>query len=129
MGVVREVPYTEGARATIRSWLELRALIAPKHSSPWLNLWSTDGVEQALAPDAFNRMLRTYVGEGWTLRRLRDTCAANWLNAGLPLEHVQTLLGLDSLAALLPYARRTTGTAEARLARIEPTLTSLLATE
>lgn len=118
-GEVREIPYTDRVRTTIWRWLEFRALIGADHDSPWLNLWAEETIRQPLRPDAFNRLLRTYVGPGWSYRRLRDTCAVAWLNAGLPVEHVRRLLGLSSLEATLPYARLAKGTLERRMTRVE----------
>ena len=118
-GEVREVPYTGRVRSTIWRWLEFRALLCPEHDSPWLNLWAGETIRQPLRPDAFNRLLRTYVGAEWGYRRLRDTCGVAWLNAGLPVEHVRQLLGLSSLEATLPYARLARGTLERRMKRVE----------
>lgn len=115
----REIPYSERVRAVIWRWLEFRALIRPDHGSPWLNLWSSDAASQPLRPDPFNRLLRTYIGPHWSYRRLRDTCAVGWLNAGLPLEHVRRLLGLGFIEATLPYARLVRGTLARRMERAE----------
>ena len=30
----------------------------------------------------FDKLLLTYIGEGWTLKRLRDTCANQWVRSG-----------------------------------------------
>lgn len=115
----REVPYSARVRSAIWRWLEFRALIRPDHVSPWLNLWSAQAISQPLRPDPFNRLLRSYIGPQWSYRRLRDTCAVGWLNAGLPLEHVRCLLGLGSIEATLPYARLARGTLARRMERVE----------
>lgn len=118
-GTHREIPYTDRVRRTVWRWVEFRAVISPGHEFPWLNLWAEGTVGQPLRPDPFNRLLRTYIGADWSYRRLRDTCAVSWLNAGLPLEHVRRMLGLESIEATLPYARLAKGTLERRMARVE----------
>lgn len=115
----REVPYPVRVRSAIWRWLEFRALVRPDHDSPWLNLWLSETITQPLRPDPFNRLLRTYIGPQWSYRRMRDTCAVGWLNAGLPLEHVRQLLGLGSIEATLPYARLARGTLARRMERVE----------
>jgi integrase len=118
-GLHREVPYTARTRKAIWAWIEFRTLIGPEHDSPWLNLWAEETIRRPLRPDAFHRLLRIYIGREWSYRRLRDSCAVSWLNAGLPLEHVRRLLGLSSLEATLPYARLARGSLERRMARVE----------
>ena len=116
----RGVPYSQRVRHILWRWLEFRSLIDPSHDSPWLNLWSSETASQPLGHDAFNRLLRVYVSPECSYRRLRDTCAVGWLNAGLPVEHVRRLLGVESLEATLPYARHARGTLERRMERVEP---------
>jgi site-specific recombinase XerD len=118
-GEAREVPYTDTARRAIRHWIEFRAIVRPDHNSPWLNLWSADTIRQPLRPDTFDKLLRTYVGEGWTLKRLRDTCAVSWVKAGLPLEHLRQILGLASLNDVLPYVALAGGSVERRMQRLD----------
>lgn len=126
-GAHREVPYIKRVRKTIRRWVEFRASLGAEHDSPWLSLWNQETLSQPLSPDAFNRLLRTYVGAEWSYRRLRDTCAVAWLNAGLPLDHVRRLLGLASLEATLPYASLAKGTLERRMHRVEETFSAQVA--
>lgn len=70
----------------------------------------------------FDRLLLTYVGEGWTLKRLRDTGAVTWVRAGLPLEHLRLLLGLSSMTDVLPYAKLATQTLATRVEKVAPAL-------
>jgi len=102
-GSVREVPHTTMAREAIAAWLDVRARVNPSHDCLWLNLWSRKSVTHAMTAASFEKVLITYVGPGWTFRRLRDTCAVEWLRAGLPVWHLQQLLGHKSLKDTLPY--------------------------
>jgi hypothetical protein len=122
----RDVPYTDAARAPIAAWLEFRALVRPDHGRVWLNLWEARSIRQPMKHDAFDKLLRTYVGEGWTLKRLRDTCAVTWVRAGLPLEHLRQLLGLATLEAVLPYAALVGGSVERKMQRLDPAFSSAL---
>jgi integrase len=115
----REVPYTDGARAAVQTWLDFRALVGPEHDRPWLNLWDERSIQQPMRRDTFDKLLRTYVGEGWTLKRLRDTCAVTWVRAGLPLEHLRQTLGLATLEAVLPYAALASGTPDRTMQRLD----------
>jgi site-specific recombinase XerD len=99
------VHYTDSAREAIAPWVRLRAAIKPDHSCAWLNLWSAETVREPMTRHSFDRLLRTYVGRGWSLRRLRATCIVNWIRAGLKLEHLRDVLGYSDIAELLPYAR------------------------
>jgi integrase len=125
-GAAREVPYTDTARRAIHDWIEFRALVRPDHDSPWLNLWTADTIRQPMQPDTFDKLLRTYVAEGWTLKRLRDTCATAWVKAGLPLEHLRQILGLASLNDVLPYVALAGGSVERRMHRLDPTFSELV---
>jgi hypothetical protein len=122
----REVPYTDAARMPIQEWLEFRALVRPEHNRVWLNLWSAETVREPMQRDTFDKYLRTYVGEGWTLKRLRDTCAVTWVRAGLPLEHLREILGLATLEAVLPYAALVGGNAGRRMQRLDSVFTRSL---
>jgi integrase len=115
----REVPFTRRARKAVQEWLEFRELLGIDHDKPWVKLWGETDVGAPIKRHAFDAMLRTYVGEGWTYKRLRDTCAARWIRAGLPLEHTRRLLGIDSLEAMLPYAALVTGFTETAMQRVE----------
>jgi site-specific recombinase XerC len=118
-GDSRTVPFTESARDVIREWVDFRALVQPEHNYPWLNLWSARTVREPIRAYTFDRLLRTYLGDGWTLKRLRDTCAVSWVRAGLPLEHLRQILGLKSLEAVLPYLALVGGDVERRMQRLD----------
>jgi site-specific recombinase XerD len=103
----REVPYSDEARVLIAPWMNLRAAIAPGHERPWLNLHAAPTVRQPMSEATFTRLLATYVGPGWTLRRLRDTCALGWVKERLPALELVERLGLavssiDPFLALAP---------------------------
>ena len=53
--------------------------------------------------DTFNRLLRTYVGPGWSLSRFRATCGVGWAKSGLLPEHLRLMLGYLSIIDVLPY--------------------------
>ena len=116
-GACREVPHTDGSRDAMRAWLDFRDLLAVDHDSPWVATWSTDTLGQPMTRDVFNTLLRTYIGRGWTLKRLRDTCAVAWLRAGLPIEMARQLLGLSSLEDVLPYASLARGDLDGHMRR------------
>ena len=125
-GPCREAPYPESARDVLREWVEFRALVRPDHGSMWLNLWAEDTVGQPIKRDTFDKLLRTYLGEGWTLKRLRDTCAVTWIRAGLPLEHLRQMLGLATLEAVLPYAALAGGDVHRKTQRLDSAFTAAL---
>lgn len=85
-----------------------------------VQLWAGQRAGEPMKRDAFDHLLRNYVGTGWTCKRLRETCAARWINGGLPLEHTRRLLGIDSLDAMLPYASLVADTTEDAMRRVEP---------
>lgn len=118
----REVPYTDAARSAVAEWLRFRRAARTDHQHPWLNLHAADTASQPMTRHTFDRLLLTYVGEGWTLKRLRDTGAVTWVRAGLPLKHLRLLLGLASMNDVLPYARLATMTLEQRVERVGPAL-------
>jgi integrase len=99
----REVPYTEEARAAVEAWLDFRACMGMKHDAPWLNLWAGKTARESIKPDAFAKLLASYVVSDLSYRRLRHTCAIGWLKAGLTLWEVQRLLGHAQLKDTLPY--------------------------
>jgi len=74
-----------------------------------LNLWSVDKLGQPMSSDAFEKLLRTYIGRGWSFRRLRDTCAVEWLRAGLAIWDLQELLGHRTMKDTLPYMEAARG--------------------
>ena len=74
----------------------------------------------------FNKLLLTYVGPGWTLKRLRDTCAAGWVRSGLPLDHLRQLLGLSRIEDTLPYAKVVRGSLDGNMDRLDTTFTDFV---
>jgi hypothetical protein len=62
------------------------------------------------------------VREGWTLRRLRDTCAVEWVRAGLSLPSLQTILRHGAITDTLPYLEAVAGDGQAKRERAEPRL-------
>lgn len=104
-GKHRAVEYTDSAREAIVPWVRLRAAIDPDHERAWLRLWAAETVHEPMTRATFDRLLRTYVGEGWTLRRLRATGIVNRIRAGTQLEALRDQLGYSDIAELLPYAR------------------------
>ena len=113
----RTAEYTDSAREAIVPWIRLRRKINPDHDRTWLKLWSADTVREPMTRATFDRMLRLYVGEGWTFRRLRATCIVNLILAGHQLEHLRDQLGYSDIAELLPYARCVGGNARREMRR------------
>jgi integrase len=118
-GKHRTVPYTDSAREAIRPWVRLRRKINPDHACAWLSLWSAETVREPMKRHTFDRQLLTYLGEGWTLRRLRATCIVAWIRAGLQLEDLRDMLGYSDIAELLPYARCAGGGAGRGMNRLD----------
>jgi hypothetical protein len=75
---------------------------------------------------ALSQTRKSHVGDGWTLKRLRDTCAAAWVRSDLPLELLRQLLGLSSIEATLPYARLVRGSLDGRMAKLDTLFTDLV---
>jgi site-specific recombinase XerD len=100
----REVPYTEEGRRMVGEWLEFRALLNPGHDHPWvvLRAGGTYTRLQRIGREAFEG-IPTHVGD-WAYHRFRHTAATEWLRAGVPLEHVQKLLGHATIGQTLAYA-------------------------
>ena len=118
-GKHRGVPYTDSAREAIAPWVRLRRKINPDHESAWLSLWSEETAHEPMKLHTFNRLLLTYLGEGWTFRRLRATCVVGWLRAGMRLEHLRDVLGYHDTAELLPYSRCVGGNAGREMNRLD----------
>jgi hypothetical protein len=74
----------------------------------------------------FDTFLLTYLGPGWTLKRLRDTCAAGWVRSGMPLEYLRELLGLSRIEDTLPYARLVRGGLDGRMEKLDTIFTGLV---
>ena len=115
----RAVPFTESARKAIADWLEYRHLLGADHDRPWVALHAGPNVGQPMKPEAFDALLRTYVGEGWSLKRLRDTGAVGWVNRAMGVEHLRQLLGQSAVEDALPYASLASGDAERRVHQLE----------
>jgi hypothetical protein len=100
-------------------WIDCRYALAPEHSGLWLNLHAEPTVRQPMTAETFNRLLATYVGVGWTLKRLRDTSAAAWVRVGLPPEKLRELLGLSRVEDVIPYMRLVRGSLDGRMAVLD----------
>ncbi len=119
-GKYRTVPYTDSARALIAPWCRIRsALRTAEHSRAWLNLHAEPTAREPMTRETFNRLLRTYVGPGWTLARLRATCGVSWAKSGLLPEHLRLLLGYSSIGDVLPYMALVGGDVERQMTRRE----------
>jgi site-specific recombinase XerD len=123
---VRCVPFTRGARDVMHRWLDARHFLGPDSRALWLNTHAASTADVAMSADTFNRRLGTYCGDGWELRRLRDTCAAAWVRAGMPLEHLRQLLGLARIEETLPYARLVRGSLAGQMDRLDDVFTGLI---
>jgi integrase len=115
----RQAPWTDAARAAMSAWIGCRHAIAPEHDRLWLNLHAEPNNRQPMKLEAFNRVLATYIGRGWTLKRLRDTSAAAWVRAGLPPEKLRELLGLARVEDVMPYMRLVRGSLEGRMVELD----------
>ena len=113
----RTVEYTDSAREAIVPWVRLRCKINPDHDRAWLNLWKAETVREPMTHATLARLLATYVGEGWTLRRLRATGIVNRIRAGTRLEALRDQLGYHDIAEMLPYARCVGGNARREMQR------------
>jgi site-specific recombinase XerD len=114
----RKVPLTDEARPAIYEWLEFRSLLGIRQDRPWVALQGCNSVGEPMKRAAFDKLLRTYAGDGWTLKRLRDTCAVSWLRRGLSTEHLRQLMGYRTMDDTLPYVRLTGGSLEQRMATL-----------
>jgi len=111
IGGYREVPYSDEARELIAPWMSLRSVIAPGHDRALLNLHAGPTVRQPMTEFTFSRLLGTYIGPGWTFRRLRDTCALRWVQERVPVLELVDRLGLavssiDRFLALAPITTK-----------------------
>jgi site-specific recombinase XerD len=123
----REVPFTDEARVSVKAWLEFRASMGVDHEHPWLNLWSAKSAREPIKPDAFAKLLSSYVGPGLSYRRLRHTCAVSWLRAGMELWEAQQLLGHADLKNTLPYGEAVETDLEARIESLQGPFSEALA--
>lgn len=123
----REVPFTEDARNSVKAWLNFRACMGIGHERPWLNLWASKSAQKPIKPDAFAKLLSSYVAPTLSYRRLRHTCGVGWLKAGLTLWEVQRLLGHASLRDTLPYGEAVKADLQGRVERREGSFSEVLA--
>ncbi|HEX4033219.1 MAG TPA: site-specific integrase [Solirubrobacteraceae bacterium] len=106
-GGFREVRYSDEACKRIAPWMNLRSVIAPSHDRPWLNLHSRTTVREPMTAFTFSNLLGTYIGPGWTFRRLRDSAALRWVEERVSALELADRLGLavssiDRYLALAP---------------------------
>jgi site-specific recombinase XerD len=118
-GSYRTVGYTDSSRALIAPWCRIRSAVAPERSRAWLNLHAEPTARQPMTRDTFNKLLRTYMGAGWSLSRLRATCGVAWAKTGLLPEHLRQLLGYSSIIDVLPYMALVGGDVERQMNRRE----------
>jgi site-specific recombinase XerD len=115
---IREIPFTETARAAVKEWVEFRSLLRPGHNRPWLTCWA-DRFNQPMRERRFHSLLQDRVGPQWRWHRFRHTCGTEWLRAGMALEKVQRLLGHATLQQTLGYAEIARGDLSTAMARGE----------
>jgi integrase len=125
-GKCREVPLTDAARHAVYEWIVCRYSLNAYHLGPWLNLHAERTRADPMTRHTFDKLLLTYIGPGWTLKRLRDTCAAGWVRSGMPLEYLRELLGLSRIEDTLPYAGLVRGSLEGRMAKLDTIFTDLV---
>jgi site-specific recombinase XerD len=122
----REVPFTNVARHALEQWIAARYFLDPKHDCLWLNLHASTTRDEPMSRHVFDKLLLSYVGEGWTLKRLRDTCIAAWLRSDLRLENVRELLGLSRIEEVLPHARLVPGSLNGQMGRLDAIFSDLV---
>ncbi len=122
-----KVPYTDAARAPVKEWIEFRTCIGVDHERPWLNLWAEKTAREPIKPDAFAKLLPSYVAPELSYRRLRHTCGIGWLKAGMTLWEVQRLLGQATLGDTLPFGETIKVDLERRVKRLQGTFADALA--
>ena len=125
-GKCREIPLTDSARCAVYEWITCRYFLNPDHTGPWLKLHAESTKSEPMTRHTFDKLLLTYIGEGWTLKRLRDTCAAGWVRSGMPLEYLRELLGLSRIEDALPYARLVRGSLDGRMEKLDAIFTDLV---
>jgi site-specific recombinase XerD len=125
-GKCREVPMTDAARHAAYEWIVCRYHLNPEHQFPWLNLHTDRTKSDQMTRATFDKLLLTYLGRGWTLKRLRDTCAAAWVRSGMPLEYLRELLGLSRIEDTLPYARLVRGSLDGTMEKLDTIFTDFV---
>jgi hypothetical protein len=96
------------------------------HLGPWLNLHAEHTKADPMTRATFDKLLLTYIGPGWTLKRLRDTCAAAWVRSGMPLEYLRQLLGLSRIEDTLPYAKLVRGSLDGQMEKLDTIFSDLV---
>jgi integrase len=125
-GKAREVPLTDAARHAVHEWIVCRYFLNAPHIAAWLNLNSGRTRADPMTRHTFDKLLLTYIGPGWTLKRLRDTCAAGWVRSGMPLEYLRQLIGLSRIEDTLPYARLVRGSLDGQMEKLDTIFTDLV---
>jgi integrase len=125
-GKAREVPLTDAARHAVHEWIACRYFLNAYHLGPWLNLHAERTRADPMTRHTFDKLLLTYLGPGWTLKRLRDTCAAAWVRSGMPLEYLRQLLGLSRIDDTLPYARLVRGSLDGQMDKLDTIFTDFV---
>jgi integrase len=108
----REVPWTAYAHACVAQWLAVRRWLKPQHESPWLVL-SPSASEMSTIPSRPDRQMAKArfgellgkLGDGWSLHRLRHTCATMRWRAGMPIEALSKFLGHSTIQQTLCYTK------------------------
>ena len=125
-GNFRQIPFTDATRCALHEWIVCRYHLNPEHQFPWLNLNADRTKSEPMRRPTFDKLLLTYIGPGWTLKRLRDTCAAAWVRSGMPLEYLRELLGLSRIEDTLPYARLVRGSLDGTMEKLDTIFTDLV---
>jgi integrase len=122
----RTVPFTRAAREAVEAWLRWHRLLADSDDHLWLGLWGRRTAGRRPSWHTFEKILATYVGKVYTFSRLRATCAAGWLKAGMPVWEVQEFLGHRSITDTLRYAEAFTPDVVRRVERLDSAFTELV---
>jgi site-specific recombinase XerD len=125
-GKSREIPLTDAARLAVHEWIVCRYYLSPEHQFPWLNLHAERTKSAPMTRHTFDKLLLTYIGPGWTLKRLRDTCAVGWVRSTMPLEWLRELLGLSRIEDTLPYARLVRGSLDGNIEKLDTIFTDFV---
>jgi integrase len=106
----RVVYVSDDALWALRTWLRSR----DAHKQMLFYAWSRDTITYAAARYMFVRCIERagLAHKGYTLHCLRHTYASELLNAGMPLECLQQLMGHNSADVTRRYARLTDRTRE-----------------
>ncbi len=106
----RVVYVSDDALWALRAWLRSR----DAHKQMLFYAWSRDTITYAAARYMFVRYIERagLAHKGYTLHCLRHTYASELLNAGMPLECLQQLMGHNSADVTRRYARLTDRTRE-----------------